>query len=245
MGQIGSDRYVRRIRSNKSDGANRMGQIVPNKLDGANMDEDQAGTEKGKTPMPSYCQISRNDPVHGPYHDHEHGFPTDDNRVLFERLAMEIHQAGLSWRLILQRRQGLRQCWGHFDPHVVAAFTDSDRNRLIADPRAIRNRLKIDAIIHNAKVVRRWIDTHGSLHGWIRAHHPRDLDQWTILFKKHLRFIGPTIVHEFLVGTAVLPGGHDKDCPLAPIIAKLQPLFLETGTDAKNPKEKPQTKSLK
>jgi DNA-3-methyladenine glycosylase I len=81
---------------------------------------------------------------HGPYHDKEYGFPLDSDAELFERLMLEINQAGLSWLTILKKREAFRRAYGGFDPEVVAAYGARDRKRLLGDAGIIRNRLKVD-----------------------------------------------------------------------------------------------------
>ena len=104
--------------------------------------------------MSSYCDFAPSHPLHGPYHDSEYGFPRRDEAVLFERLVLEINQAGLSWETILKKRDGFRRAYDGFDVDAVAAYGPGDRERLLADPGIIRNRLKVDAAIHNAQVIR-------------------------------------------------------------------------------------------
>src|ERR671921_2121021 len=103
--------------------------------------------------MTSYCDIAGSDPWHGPYHEQEYGFPLEDDAALFERLMLEINQAGLSWLTILKKRQAFRRAYGGFVPEVVAAYSARDRRRLLANTGIIRNRLKIDAAIANAQTI--------------------------------------------------------------------------------------------
>src|ERR1041385_5818039 len=100
----------------------------------------------------TYCIAAPGHPFHGPYHDREYGFPRLKDAELFEQLVLEINQAGLSWLTILQKRKNFRLAYRDFDPEVVARFGPRDRTRLMADAGIIRNRLKIEAAIHNAKV---------------------------------------------------------------------------------------------
>src|SRR5690606_4741937 len=95
----------------------------------------------------SYCDLASGHPLHGPYHDTEYGFPQRDEPILFERLLLEINQAGLSWETILRKREGFRRAYDGFDVDKVAAYGDADRARLLADAGIIRNRLKVDAAI--------------------------------------------------------------------------------------------------
>ena len=93
---------------------------------------------------------TRPDPLMVVYHDDEWGMPCHDDVELFERLALESFQAGLSWSTILRKRAAFRAAFQGFDPAVVAAFDDADRDRLMADASIVRNRAKIDATIRNA-----------------------------------------------------------------------------------------------
>mgnify|MGYP002714598296 CR=1 FL=1 len=123
--------------------------------------------------MSSYCDIAPGHPLHGPYHDHEYGVPQRDEAGLFERLVLEINQAGLSWETILRKRAGFQRAYHGFDVDRVAAYGDDDVARLLADAGIIRNRLKVLAAIHNARVIQQLRDTHGGFAQWLeigRAH---------------------------------------------------------------------------
>src|SRR5262245_33383950 len=93
--------------------------------------------------MSVYCRIAPGHPFHGPYHDREYGFPVKDEAALFERLALEMNQAGLSWLTILKKRESFRQAFRGFDPSRVARFGARDRARLLADAGIVRNRAKV------------------------------------------------------------------------------------------------------
>ncbi|MGQ0560371.1 MAG: DNA-3-methyladenine glycosylase I, partial [Gemmatimonadota bacterium] len=101
----------------------------------------------------TYCEIARADALHKPYHDREYGFPSADDDVLFERLVLEINQAGLSWATILKKRDSFRRAYANFDVDRVARFNARDRARLMNNAGVIRNRLKIEAAIHNAQQI--------------------------------------------------------------------------------------------
>jgi DNA-3-methyladenine glycosylase I len=162
----------------------------------------------------SYCDYAVGHPYHGPYHDEEYGFPLRDDAALFERLVLEINQAGLSWLTILKKREAFRRAYDGFDPERVARYGEADRARLLADAGIIRNRLKIDAAIENAKRVLEIRDRHGSFAAWLDAHHPLPKEEWVKLFKKTFRFTGGEIVGEFLMSTGYLPGAHRPGCPV-------------------------------
>ena len=86
--------------------------------------------------MSGYCDYAPGHPLHGPYHDSEYGFPSRDEAVLFERLILEINQAGLSWETMLRKRDGFRRAYSGFDVDAVAGYGDRDRERLLARRRA-------------------------------------------------------------------------------------------------------------
>ncbi len=173
-----------------------------------------------------YCDVAPGHPDHGPYHDREYGFPLRSDAELFERLALEINQAGLSWLTILRKRKAFHTAFRGFDPEVVARFGARDRARLLADAGIIRNRLKVDAVIANAKTVLELRDRHGSLRGWLDEHHPLAKPEWVKLFKGTFRFTGGEIVGEFLMSTGYLPGAHSESCPVYRRIAKLKPAWM-------------------
>lgn len=170
--------------------------------------------------MSAYCDIAPGHPWHGPYHENEYGFPVREDNALFERLVLEINQAGLSWLTILKKRTDFFRAYEGFDIARVAAYGEADRQRLLNDAGIIRNRLKIDAAIANAGRILQLREQWGSFAAWLDAHHPRDAQQWQALFKRTFRFTGGQIVGEFLLSTGYLPDAHRADCPVqARIIA--------------------------
>lgn len=180
--------------------------------------------------MSGYCDVAPGHPFHGPYHDREYGFPVRDDHALFERLMLEINQAGLSWLTILKKREAFRRAYDGFDPEIVGAYGADDRARLLADAGIVRNRLKVDAAIENARRILELRATHGSFAGWLDAHHPRTLDEWRRLFKRTFRFTGGEIVREFLVSTGYLPGAHAPGCPVHEQVLELRPPWMEASS---------------
>lgn len=164
--------------------------------------------------MSHYCDLAPGHPWHGPYHDEEYGFPVADDSTLFERLVLEINQAGLSWLTVLKKRDAFRRAFDNFCIDQVAAYGDAERERLLGDAGIIRNRLKVQAAIHNAGVILQLREEHGSFAGWLDLHHPRPLIEWVKLFRRTFHFTGPEIVGEFLMSTGYLPGAHRDDCPV-------------------------------
>src|SRR5579875_2580096 len=102
----------------------------------------------------AYCRLAPGHPFHGDYHGEEYGFPAREDAVLFERLVLEINQAGLSWLTVLKKRAAFAAAFAHYNLDRVAAFGAGDVERLLADPGIIRNRLKIAAVIDNAQRLR-------------------------------------------------------------------------------------------
>lgn len=165
------------------------------------------------------------------YHDEEWGVPVrDDDRMLFEYLVLESAQAGLSWYTILRKRAGYRRTFAQFDPLKVAAFTDSDVDRLLADPGIVRHRQKIEATIANANALLRLQQEEGSFSEflWRRVeghpviNKPRTLSDYPTrsplsdglsadLKKRGFRFLGTTTVYAFLQAVGVV-NDHSEEC---------------------------------
>jgi DNA-3-methyladenine glycosylase I len=189
--------------------------------------------------MSEYCRVAPGHPVHGRYHDDEYGIPSRDDATICERLALEIFQAGLSWELILRRRDGIVAAFGGFAPTHVAAFGEDRRAQLAADPRVIRNRRKIDAIVDNAGVMCTLIDDHGSVAAWLDARHPLPKDAWVRLFRATFRFTGPEVTNEFQMSLRYLPGAHDPECPAYARIAARGPAWMTAPPVSPRPKDDP------
>jgi DNA-3-methyladenine glycosylase I len=162
-------------------------------------------------------------PFHGPYHDREYGFPLRDDAALFERLILEINQAGLSWLTILQKRPRFREAYDGFDIARVAAYGRRERARLLRDPGIIRNRQKVEAAIENARRLLAIRAEYGSFRSWLDAHHPRPKPDWVRLFKDTFRFTGGEITGEFLMSTGYLRGAHRRSCPVYAQILRRRP----------------------
>jgi DNA-3-methyladenine glycosylase I len=171
----------------------------------------------------AYCLAAPSHPWHGPYHDSEYGFPAKDESVLFERLVLEINQAGLSWLTVLKKREAFHAAFAGYDVDRVADFGPDDVERLLGDPGIIRNRLKVAAVIDNARRIQQLRTSHGSFHAWIEAHHPRPPAEWVKLFRQTFRFTGGEIVGEFLMSLGYLPGAHVPDCPAYQRVLVLDP----------------------
>jgi DNA-3-methyladenine glycosylase I len=172
--------------------------------------------------MTTYCEYVRDHPedtLNKVYHDTLYGFPLSDDNALFERLVLEINQAGLSWITILKKAENFHRAYDGFDLETVAGYGESERARLLGDAGIIRNRLKVNAAIENARRIRALYPEYGSFKGWLDAHHPRSQDEWTKLFRKTFVFTGGEIVNELLMSTGYLRGAHEENCP---VYAKIQ-----------------------
>ena len=176
--------------------------------------------------MSWYCEVAKGHPIHEPYHDNEYGFPLNDERALFELQSLELFQAGLSWEIVLKKRPTTVSAFDNFDVDTVAAYKARDVKRLLNDAGIIRNRLKVDATIENAKRLVEIRESHGSFKKWLDAHHPLPKDEWVKLFKRTFRFTGGEITGEFLMSTGYLPGTHAESCPIYAKIAKKKPAWM-------------------
>jgi DNA-3-methyladenine glycosylase I len=164
--------------------------------------------------------------LHKAYHDTKYGFPIHDDNELFCRLVLEINQAGLSWETILKKEKTFRKAYHNFNIKKVAAYTEEDRARLMNDAGIIRNRLKINAAIENAKTIIKLQKEFGSFEKWLEHHHPKTKDEWVKLFKKTFRFTGGEIVNEFLMSIGFLPGAHTDNCTVYKKVLKEKPMWM-------------------
>jgi DNA-3-methyladenine glycosylase I len=178
----------------------------------------------------SRCGWCRGDPRYVRYHDEEWGTPLYDDRALFEFLVLEGAQAGLSWLTILKKRDNYRKAFAGFDPQTVAAFTEADVRRLLADPGIVRNRLKIAAAIRNARAVLAIQEEFGSLAEflWAYVDHRPIQNAWRSLGevpartalsdalakdlkKRDFGFVGSTICYAFMQAVGMV-NDHLVDC---------------------------------
>lgn len=170
-----------------------------------------------------YCQKESVNDLHKVYHDTQYGFPIHDDNELFGRLILEINQAGLSWETILKKQENFRNAYDDFKIITVAEYTEIDFERLMNDSGIIRNKLKINAAIHNAQQILQITSEFGSFKRWLDENHPLSREEWTKLFKKTFKFVGGEIVNEFLLSTGYLKGAHDENCPVFDAILEQKP----------------------
>lgn len=157
------------------------------------------------------CSWAENDPLMTRYHDDEWGEPLAEDDALFERLTLEIFQAGLNWRMILHKREAFRKAFHNFSLRRVAAYRDRDVQRLLNDSGIIRNRKKIEAAINNARVFLEIAEEHGSFQKYLAG---LSGDEGTLLkeFRVRFSFMGPTIATSFFYSVGVLPAPHQPGC---------------------------------
>jgi DNA-3-methyladenine glycosylase I len=175
---------------------------------------------------PTRCPWGTSHPLYVDYHDREWGVPIRDSRALFELLCLEGAQAGLAWITILRKREGYRAAFDGFDPERMAAYTDADRARLMADAGIVRNRAKIDAFIGNARAYLE-IDDFAALVwsfvggaavqnewrelGGVPAETDASRAMSRELRRRGFRFVGPTICYAFMQ-SAGLVNDHVVGC---------------------------------
>ena len=163
--------------------------------------------------------------VHKNYHDNYYGFPIENDNELFCRLVLEINQAGLSWTTILKKEESFRKAYHNFNIKKVAAYKEKDIERLLNDAGVIRNKLKVNAAVNNAKKIITLQTEFGSFKKWLEHYHPLTKAEWTKLFKQTFTFTGGEIVNEFLMSTGFLPGAHDENCIIYKKVLKQHPAW--------------------
>src|SRR6476660_1036531 len=121
--------------------------------------------------------------VHIHYHDKEYGFPIHNDNELFARLILEINQAGLSWTTILNKKENFYKAFDNFQVEKVAAYKSKRIEKLLQDAGIIRNRLKVEATVENAKRIMKLQKEFGSFKNWLDHHHPKKKEEWVKIFK--------------------------------------------------------------
>ncbi len=182
------------------------------------------------SPARRRCAWCGRDPLYVAYHDDEWGVPVHDDARLFEFLALEGAQAGLSWLTILKKRNRYREAFHAFDVGRIARYTEADVRRLLADPGIVRHRLKIESVIGNARCALGLRDEFGSLDAWLWRYvggAPRQ-NAWTRLAelpaataesaamsrdlkRRGFRFVGPTTCYAFMQAVGMV-NDHTTDC---------------------------------
>jgi DNA-3-methyladenine glycosylase I len=207
-------------------------------------------TLQPRPPLVTRCAWVGHDPLYLAYHDNEWGVPVHDDRLLFEFLVLEGAQAGLSWLTILRRRENYRRAFAGFDPKVVAGFDEESIERLVADPGIVRNRLKIESAVGNARAFLRVREECGSFdayvwsfvdgapirNSWrtlaeIPTQTPESERMSKDLKRRGFRFVGPTICYAHMQATGMV-NDHTVDCFRYMEVQALTPLREEPGASA-------------
>ena len=167
----------------------------------------------------SYCKYVKNlpeDNIHRVYHDTQYGFKIDSDNELFGRLILEINQAGLSWTTILNKQDNFRTAFSNFDIKKIADYDKPDISRLLANSGIVRNKLKINAVIFNARKIVELQKKYGSFKSWLKIKNDSNLNltNWVALFKENFKFTGNEITKEFLTSTGYIKGAHIETCPI-------------------------------
>ncbi len=185
------------------------------------------------------CAWAGSTPDYLAYHDTEWGFPVDDDRRLFEKLCLEGFQSGLSWLTILRKREAFRAAFAGFEHEAVAAFTDADVARLLADAGIVRHRGKIEAAIGNARLAADLVDEHGSIAAWAWSWEPDPAEAeppathtttpTSVALSKDLkrrgwRFVGPTTVFSFMQAMGLV-NDHVEGCAVREEVAVARAAF--------------------
>ncbi len=174
----------------------------------------------------SYCKFCETkDPleVNRLYHDTQYGFPIDSDDELFGRLILEINQAGLSWQTILLKQANFRKAFDDFSVGKIANYNENKIDELLQNSGIIRNKLKINAAIHNAKEVLALQKEYGSFKNWIEMNDPKTKEEWVKLFKKNFKFVGGEIINEFLMSAGYLKGAHEETCKIFDVVLLSNP----------------------
>lgn len=199
-------------------------------------------------PVSQSCQLPAGDPLFQQYHDEEWGVPVTSERAIFEKVCLEGFQSGLSWRTILHRRTGFREAFDDFDMHRVAAYKESDIERLMQDERIIRNRRKILSAINNARRALELQQEAGSLASFFWQFEPIDSrpDRVTLewlaenpatpestalaraLKSRGWSFVGPTNLYALMQALGIV-NDHVHGCPRRRVIRASRQILQRPG----------------
>ena len=179
--------------------------------------------------MKTRCNwVNLNNPLYVDYHDKEWGRPEHDDKKLFELLILESFQAGLSWECVLNKRSAFRKAFDNFDIDKVIGYADDKKTELISDPGIIRNKLKINAAVNNARIFKDIQNEFGSFDSYIwgftagktvfeeytlRTFSPLSDEISKDLKKRGMTFVGTTIIYSYLQAIGVI-NAHGKECEL-------------------------------
>ncbi|HMQ10125.1 MAG TPA: DNA-3-methyladenine glycosylase I [Oligoflexia bacterium] len=176
------------------------------------------------------------------YHDHEWGYPVQNDFTLFEKISLEGFQSGLSWRTILVKRENFRKAFKQFDFYKVAKFTSKDVEALLKNEGIVRHRGKIEAVINNAKKVQALVKEYGSFASYVWQYESKHLGNDTIvvstsaesialskdLKKRGFKFVGPTTMYAFMQAMGLV-NDHAKDCQWRKKVATARKQLKKVG----------------
>ena len=160
----------------------------------------------------TFCNSDRASKIHIQYHKNEYGINPKKNKLFFEALVLEINQTGLSWDLVLKKRDHIRLAFENYNLYKISDYNKKNIDALLLNKKIIRNKKKFIAIIYNSKVFIKIIKKNGSFKNWMDKNKTKSLNQWIQLFKKKFKFTGPSVTKEFLISTGYISGAHDLNC---------------------------------
>ena len=160
----------------------------------------------------SFCNSGNASKNHIEYHKNEYGINPKKNKLFFEALVLEINQTGLSWDLVLKKRNDIKLAFANYNLKKISNFNKKNIDNLLINNKIVRNKKKITATIYNSKIFIKIIKENGSFKKWMDKNKGKSLNQWIQLFKKNFKFIGPSVTKEFLISTGYLNGAHDLNC---------------------------------
>jgi DNA-3-methyladenine glycosylase I len=146
------------------------------------------------------------------YHDFEYGFRIEEDFLYFERLVLEMFQAGLSWSTILKKRSAFRIAFDNFDFYKVSNYDEEKVRNLLENKEIVRNRLKINATIYNAKKFKEIVKNYGNFDKYIQTLPITDREKILKIFKSNFKFMGPLIVEEFMMSVGFWSVKHEETC---------------------------------
>ncbi len=146
------------------------------------------------------------------YHDFEYGYRIKDDLLYFERLILEIFQAGLSWEIILKKRKAFQIAFDRFNFYKIAEYKEKKINELLNNNAIVRNSRKIYSTIYNAKKFIDIIKEYKSFDNYIRSFNYFDKNKVLKIFKNQFKFIGPLIIEEFMMSVGLWKVKHEKEC---------------------------------
>lgn len=158
------------------------------------------------------CKWANASPELQHYHDFEYGFKISDDFLYFERLILELFQAGLSWQIILKKREAFRIAFDNFNFYKISNYDENKIDQLLNNSAIVRNRLKIRATIYNAQKFVKLVEIFGNIDNYIKTLPLDDKNEVVKIFKKEFKFMGQLIVEEFMMSVGIWKVKHEEEC---------------------------------